>query len=341
MGQCLSPAVALPRLDVIQHTSWVNDEDRFSCHICNKRFSMFKRKHHCRACGEVICNSCSLYHRIQSRSMRVCVSCVAFHSLDSPTSTAPSSVTGATASRGFSTRLRGHGSGASSAASSSGGSGGPGHGLSRKRSSGGSSTQPVGEDARHRSSTLSSGLWLNPWPEPPYPEDEDDRLAVLRELNIRSLAVSGKFNMYCEVAAKTMKCPIAYVSIIEEDEQILVANIGMAHPTLPRELSFCAHTICQPSVLVVLDTKADERFRENPMVRGDRKGAVKIRYYAGATIFSRDGHALGTVAVLDTKPRREADQEHIGMLQHLSFLASEKMTQSAAGGAADSDSEFL
>ncbi|KAL4114089.1 hypothetical protein PRIC2_014769 [Phytophthora ramorum] len=302
-----SRAVALPRLDVIQRTSWVNDEDRFSCHICNKRFSVFKRKHHCRACGEVICNSCSLYHRIQSRSMRVCVSCVAFHSLDSPTSAG---------STGF---LRPGGGSAHSSNSS------------RKTSNGSAAD-------RNRSSTLSSGVWLNPWPEPPYPVDEDERLGVLRELNIRELGLSGKFNMYCEVVAKTMKCPIAYVSIIEDEEQILVANIGMARTTLPRELSFCAHTICQPSVLVVLDTKNDERFRESPMVKGD-KGAVKIRYYAGATIFSRDGHALGTVAVLDTKPRREADQEHIGMLQHLSFLASEKMTQSTIHE--DSDSEFL
>ncbi|CEG47982.1 myosin-like protein [Plasmopara halstedii] len=302
-----SRAVALPRLDVIQHTSWVNDEDRFSCHICNKRFNMFKRKHHCRACGEVICNSCSLYHRIQSRSLRVCVSCVAFHSLDSPT---------AAGSTGF---LRSGGDSLHSLNSS------------RKTSNGSAAD-------RNRSSTLSSGVWLNPWPEPPYPVDEDERLTVLRELNIRELGSSGKFNMYCEVAAKTMKCPIAYVSIIEDEEQHLVANIGMAHTTLPRELSFCAHTICQPSVLVVLDTKNDERFRENPMVKGE-KGAVKIRYYAGATIFSRDGHALGTVAVLDTKPRREADQEHIGMLQHLSFLASEKMTQSTIQE--DSDSEFL
>ncbi|KAG6942207.1 hypothetical protein JG688_00018255, partial [Phytophthora aleatoria] len=277
-----SRAVALPRLDVIQHTSWVNDEDRFSCHICNKRFNVFKRKHHCRACGEVICNSCSLYHP--------------FHSLDSPTSAG---------STGF---LRPGGGSAHSSNSS-------------RKTSNGSAPD------RNRSSTLSSGMWLNPWPEPPYPVDEEERLTVLRELNIRELGLSGKFNMYCEVAAKTMKCPIAYVSIIEDEEQLLVANIGMAHTTLPRELSFCAHTICQPSVLVVLDTKNDERFRENPMVKGD-KGAVKIRYYAGATIFSRDGHALGTVAVLDTKPRREADQEHIGMLQHLSFLASEKMTQS-------------
>ncbi|KAF4318420.1 hypothetical protein BBO99_00003621 [Phytophthora kernoviae] len=302
-----SRTVALPRLDVIQHTSWVNDEDRFSCHICNKRFSVFKRKHHCRACGEVICNSCSLYHRIQSRSMRVCVSCVAFHSLDSPTSTGASAFTR---------------TGGGSVHSSN---------SSRKTSNG-------SNNDRNRSSTLSSGMWLNPWPEPPYPVDEDERLTVLRELNIRELGLSGKFNMYCEVAAKTMKCPIAYVSIIEDEEQLLVANIGMAHTTLPRELSFCAHTICQPSVLVVLDTKNDDRFRENPMVKGD-KGAVKIRYYAGATIFSRDGHALGTVAVLDTKPRREADQEHIGMLQHLSFLASEKMTQSTIHE--DSDSEFL
>ncbi|DAZ93414.1 TPA: hypothetical protein N0F65_011734 [Lagenidium giganteum] len=299
----MSRAVALPRLDVVQQTQWVNDEDRFSCHICNKRFNMFKRKHHCRACGEVICNSCSLYHRIQSRSMRVCVSCVAFHSLESPTSSSKSS-------RG----------------------GGQRTSIMDRKGSGSSQFE------MSRVSNASGGLWVNSWPEPPYPDDEEERLAVLRELNIQELATSGKFNMYCEVAAKTMKCPIAYVSIIEDEEQILVANIGMAHTTLPRELSFCAHTICQPSVLVVLDTKNDERFRDNPMVKGE-KGTVKIRYYAGATIFSRDGHALGTVAVFDTKPRREADQEHIGMLQHLSFLASEKMTQSTIQE--DSDSDFL
>jgi len=273
MGHCLSPAVALPRLDVIQHTSWVNDEDRFSCHICNKRFSMFKRKHHCRACGDVTCSNCSLYHRMQSRSMRVCVSCEAFLALDSPTSAA-----------GF---LR------------------PGGG-------------PFGTACDRNSASTLSFSFLNWCSEVPYPDDEDERLVV----NIRELGLSGKFNVYCEVAAKTMKCPIAYVSIIEDEEQILVANIGMRSTTLSRELSFCAHTICQPSSLVVLDTKKDERFCENPMVKG-----VKIRYYAGATIFTRDGHGLGTVAVLDTKPRRKVDQEHMGMLQHLSFLASEKMAQ--------------
>nr|CCA20290.1 myosinlike protein putative [Albugo laibachii Nc14] len=282
-----SRAVALPRLDIVQQAQWINDDDRFGCHICNKRFSVFRRKHHCRACGEVICGTCSLHHRIQNRSTRICVSCVAFHSLDSPTS---SMVHPGSTSTGLASI-----------------------------SSQGSPFEVTDPS--------TDGLWINTWPEPPYPDNEPERLAVLRELNIRDLALSGKFNMYCEVAAKTMKCPIAYVSIVEETEQILVANIGMAHSVLPREMSFCAHTICQASVLVVLDTRSDGRFRENPMVKGE-KGTVKMRYYAGATIFSVDGHALGTVAVFDTKPRREVDQDHIGMLQHLSFLASEKMMQS-------------
>lgn len=281
-----SRAVALPRLDIVQQAQWINDDDRFGCHICNKRFSVFRRKHHCRACGEVICGTCSLYHRIQNRSTRICVSCVAFHSLDSPTAS-----------------------------------------VLRPNSNSNGLASSASQSPFEVSDPSSDGLWINPWPEPPYPDNESERLVVLRELNIRDLALSGKFNMYCEVAAKTMKCPIAYVSIVEETEQILVANIGMAHSVLPREMSFCAHTICQASVLVVLDTRSDTRFRENPMVKGE-KGTVKIRYYAGATIFSVDGHALGTVAVFDTKPRREVDQDHIGMLQHLSFLASEKMMQS-------------
>ncbi|RLN93537.1 hypothetical protein BBJ28_00021289 [Nothophytophthora sp. Chile5] len=167
----------------------------------------------------------------------------------------------------------------------------------------------------------------NPWLEPPFPEDEQERLAAVRKLNTRDLSLSGKFDMFCEVAAKTMKCPISYVSLMDDKQLLLLASVGMAHTTLPRELSFCAHTICHTMVLVVLDTQNDERFRENHMAMGDK--AKKIRYYVGASIFTRDGHALGTVAVMDTKPRRKADQEHIGVLQHLGFLASGMITRSA------------
>ena len=254
--------VKLPKLGAVKSTQWVNDEDRFSCHICNKRFNMFRRKHHCRACGEIICNACSLYHKINDCQMRVCVSCVAFHSVDSPKSA--------------------------------------------------SDDTPDDE-----------GMWLNPWAEPPYPENEMERLDTLRLLNITAIGREGIFNMFCDVAARTLKCPIAAVSIIEEDEQILLANLGMSQEVLPRELSLDAHTICETNPLVVLDTKTDQRFRENPMV----KGAVKIRFYAGAPIFAPNGHALGTVCVYDTKPRRHVDPEHVAVLQNLSALVAEKMTR--------------
>lgn len=78
----MSRIVSLPKLARVKSNEWVNDEDRFSCHICNKRFSIFRRKHHCRACGEIICSSCSIHHKIQKSdqsAQRVCLSCVAFH----------------------------------------------------------------------------------------------------------------------------------------------------------------------------------------------------------------------------------------------------------------------
>ncbi|RLN91339.1 hypothetical protein BBJ28_00016340, partial [Nothophytophthora sp. Chile5] len=67
----VEPPLPTPLLP--QHPLWVNDEERFDCHICKKDFNLFRRKHHCRVCGEIVCKNCCL-----SRSMRVCVSCMGF-----------------------------------------------------------------------------------------------------------------------------------------------------------------------------------------------------------------------------------------------------------------------
>ena len=251
--------VNLPRLHSLKQTQWVNDEDRFSCHICNKRFSIFRRKHHCRACGEIICSSDSLHHRIADKTSRVCVSCVAFHANDSP-----------------------------------------------KKS------------AMKISLSNSSEDWVNPWPEPPYPSNEAERMVLLRQMDIKALGKEGDFSMFCGIASRTFKCPIAAVSIVEADEQRLLASMGMSQEALPRELSFDAHTICDINPLIILDTKNDARFKENPMVQG----AVKIRFYAGAPILSPQGYCLGTVSVYDTKPRRSVDKEHIAVLSNLAALAA-------------------
>lgn len=260
----MSRVVNLPKLNQAKIDDWVNDEDRFSCHICNKRFSMFRRKHHCRACGEIICGKCSLYHRIKKgeNATRVCVSCAAFHSVDSP---------------------------------------------------------------KNLTTTNASAVeeWANAWPEPPYPDNESDRLQTLRQLNILSIAKEGVFDMFCDVAARSLKCPISAVSIIEDEDQILLANIGLSQESLPRELSFDAYTICENRPFIVLDTKNDERFKNNPMVRG----AVKIRFYAGVTIFSPNRYALGTISVYDTKPRKTIESENILILKNLSSLVAEKMNR--------------
>ena len=130
--------------------------------------------------------------------------------------------------------------------------------------------------------------------------------------------------MFCDVAARTLKCPIAAVSIIEEADQILMANIGMSRDVLPRELSLDAHALCEVSgTLVVLDTTLDARFAANPMV----KGAVKIRFYVGAVVYAPNGHAIGTISCYDTKPRASLESEHLAVLKNLSSLVGDKMSR--------------
>lgn len=273
----MSRVVNLPKLGTASLASWVNDEDRFSCHVCNKRFNVFRRKHHCRACGEIICKACSLYHQIDKAPMRVCVSCVAFHSVASPVNM-----------RATNKNLM---------------------------STDSPSSMGTAENEEY---------WLNPWPAPPIPENEADRLQQLRQMDVRQMKEGGWFDMYCDVAARSFHCPIAAVSVIEEDEQILLANMGMSQEIFPRELSLDAHAICESTPLVVLDTKRDPRFRENPMV----KGAVKIRFYVGVPILSPNGAAVGTICVYDTKSRRSVDPEKVQILQNLSLIIATAMAKS-------------
>jgi GAF domain-containing protein len=103
-----------------------------------------------------------------------------------------------------------------------------------------------------------------------------------------------------ELAAYICEAPIALITLIDEQRQWFKSQVGISIKETTRDISFCTHAIAQPHLFIVPDTLADARFAKNPFVLSK----PKIRFYAGAPLVTNDGHALGTLCVLDKVPRQ-------------------------------------
>lgn len=134
----------------------------------------------------------------------------------------------------------------------------------------------------------------------PIPLNEAERLAALRAYAVLDTACEESFDGIVRLAARLTGSPIALVSLIDADRQWFKARYGLGAAETPRDASFCAHTLADPShALVVSDARADARFVDNPLVLG----GPGIRAYAGVPLIDAGGFALGTLCIIDQKPR--------------------------------------
>lgn len=134
----------------------------------------------------------------------------------------------------------------------------------------------------------------------PSPIDEIARLKALATYNIMNTPPDPRIDVFVRMAAQFYDVPMSFVSLLDKDRQWLKAAVGIDVRETPRELAFCAHAILSPlDVLVIEDATRDPRFADNPLVTG----APEIRFYAGAPILDREGYALGTLCIVDNKPR--------------------------------------
>lgn len=151
--------------------------------------------------------------------------------------------------------------------------------------------------------------------------DDPARLEALASLEAIDSAPDADFERLSRVAAHIFDAETALVTLVDKDRQWFRACFGLEGLTeTSTELSFCAHTISLPSeddVLVVLDASRDPRFSDNDLVTG----WPHIRFYAGASIVV-DGQRLGSVCVIDTKPRDGLDPVLSEQLVDLAALAS-------------------
>jgi signal transduction histidine kinase len=144
------------------------------------------------------------------------------------------------------------------------------------------------------------------------PADEEARLEALDRYQILDTLPEVVYDDLTRLAAFVCEVPISLVSLIGRDRQWFKSRVGLDVVETHRDLAFCAHAILDQRMLVVPDATQDDRFAGNPLVTGE----PDIRFYAGTPLVSPSGHALGTLCVIDRKPR-ELSSEQLDMLQAL------------------------
>jgi two-component sensor histidine kinase len=139
---------------------------------------------------------------------------------------------------------------------------------------------------------------------------EQYRLAALRGYGILDTPREEDFDEVVKVASAICDAPISVINLIDHGRQWFKAEIGLGVRETPLESSICAHAILQPGLFVVPDTTLDRRFSDNALVTRD----PHLRFYAGALLQTPEGFPLGTVCVLDYKPR-ELDEKQKAFLR--------------------------
>jgi GAF domain-containing protein len=137
----------------------------------------------------------------------------------------------------------------------------------------------------------------------PLPSNERDRLRTLELYNVLDTGSEKTLDDLTQLAGDICETPIALISLVDKDRQWFKSKVGLDARETARDVSFCGHAILDDKLFVVDDATCDSRFADNPFVLE----APKVRFYAGAPLTVADGHALGTLCVIDSKPRHLSD----------------------------------
>ncbi|MBB3220171.1 putative bifunctional diguanylate cyclase/phosphodiesterase [Pseudoduganella umbonata] len=154
---------------------------------------------------------------------------------------------------------------------------------------------------------------------------EAARLDTLRKLDLLDTPPSEAFDRITRMAAQVFGLPIAAVSLTDSDRQWFKSRVGIEHWTIPRLRAPCATVADTAGFLVIPDLLDDPHFRDSHLARNG------VRFYAGAPLTTRDGHALGAMCVLGTTPRQITQSERDALTDLAAMAMSQIELQHAMG----------
>jgi phosphoribosyl 1,2-cyclic phosphodiesterase/CheY-like chemotaxis protein len=143
------------------------------------------------------------------------------------------------------------------------------------------------------------------WIRAAIPDDEDRRIVSLRDLNILDTEPEERFDRITRIAAALFDVPMAVISLVDENRQWFKSCVGSNTKETPRDAAFCAHVVYNREPMIVSDAFQDVRFADNPLVLNE----PRIRFYAGYPLMLDDGSCIGTLCLLDTRPRTLEDSD--------------------------------
>ncbi len=141
------------------------------------------------------------------------------------------------------------------------------------------------------------------------PKDELKRLAALKEYDILDTEPEKDFDELVALASAICETPISTITLIDEGRQWHKAKLGVTDREGNRDYAFCAHAILDDEIMIVPDATKDDRFFDNPWVTG----SPDIRFYAGMPLVNTEGYKLGTLCVIDRKPKNLSESQMLSL----------------------------
>ncbi len=158
------------------------------------------------------------------------------------------------------------------------------------------------------------------WLSAALPSNEGQRLDALHGLSVLDTAFEERFDRITRLAMALAEVPIALVTLVDRERQWFKSCQGLAASETSRELAFCAHVVLERRPIMVMDTLLDDRFADSPIVTG----GPRIRFYAGFPLFHANGSCLGTLCLVDVRPR-QLPENTLQLLQDLANIVEQEL----------------